>query len=319
MRNVLILLAAVFLTHQALAGHAEGNGGGGVVCRDNRGDVISVRLLDFYESEIIRPQVKIDVSGKTTDEIMAFVISRLRKTDKERADLYQQRANKFLSQVNWTHLPLAFTDDIGKLPFETDCRVEQIVNQSRPWNSFEKRFLVQRKLWDHLDPINRAGFILHEAIYREAIARGLRNSREVRVFNSLIFSGLLEAMSPTQYLDVLSDLRFDFYRWYDEEMKQTWVLFPKSPIFNSTYFEAGEACREMGGQLPGSQHFHRLVAKTLKQDIRDFIDGRRFLTSNDGDAVEVDGASIHFTVYEKHIPPCNSSVICVVGGSLPQE
>lgn len=69
--------------------------------------------------------------------------------------------------------------------FPRGCKIEQIAIQKEPAFPEDKRFTVSKDLWDLLDEDNKAGLVLHEIIYREALLYGHEDSVNARYVNSI--------------------------------------------------------------------------------------------------------------------------------------
>jgi hypothetical protein len=71
-----------------------------------------------------------------------------------------------------------------------------------------KRFSIQRQLWAQLSHDDRAGLVLHEIIYREAIEKGHKDSRMARYLNALVGSQQLDHFTQAQYDDRINKSGF---------------------------------------------------------------------------------------------------------------
>ncbi|MBK7890572.1 MAG: hypothetical protein IPJ84_06930 [Bdellovibrionales bacterium] len=210
MKWVVILFIA-FVSFQAQAtGRTVGNGGDVVVCENQAGVIESIELLDFYEGRILKG-IKTDFGSqaRTVDEKVATALARLERVSPARAQLYRERALQFFADTLFLEDGhLADIRDAGDIVIPNGCRIAQIANQSAPLYPDDKRYVIDRSLWTALDDDSRAGLILHEIIYREAIELGHENSVSTRLLNSGLCSQKIETMTVSQYTRFLTELGF---------------------------------------------------------------------------------------------------------------
>lgn len=206
-RNVLICffyMAAPF----AMAGQS-GNGGDVVVCIAD-GRIRSVELLDFYEAKTLR-KIQYSLGDKilSVEAKIELALSRLSPFSPVRVQDYLTQTRSFYSEALFLKgVKLDDIPDAGYLALPIGCHIEQIVIQKEPRFPGDPRFLVSQDLWDFLDNDSRAGLILHEVIYREAISYGHTDSIATRYFNSLIFGNKIKDLTMQTFLERLLLLPF---------------------------------------------------------------------------------------------------------------
>lgn len=168
-----------------------GNGGDAVVCRDSE-DRKTAELLDYYEARTLRGIIidmgPADLSVQSKADLALDRIARVRP---EWAARYAHRIQNFYRDAQFLKgYSLQDIPDSRHLTLPNGCKIEQLVIQRpvRPEN--EALFLVNEDLWDLLDNTNKAGILLHEAIYEEALKMGAKNSINTRYLNSKISSAL---------------------------------------------------------------------------------------------------------------------------------
>jgi hypothetical protein len=192
-------------------GYEVGNGGTVVVCKNSKPQIVSVELLDFYIARLKwiqfhaafgnYPPVKMKVS---------FALSRLSRLDAARAASYQNQADRFDSQTRFTDLAiLPDTNDYGDVALPAGCTIEQMIIQKNPIVDNEARYLIYRPLWSLLDADNQAGAMLHEIIYRDAIAHGHKNSIKVRALNAIVSSDELQNYDQEKYNSLMVSLNME--------------------------------------------------------------------------------------------------------------
>ena len=195
--NILLLVTTLItvmtaqITHAA-GGSGTGNGGDAVVCRGSAGNLLSADALDVYEAKVLR-SIDLKATGASTlEDSFAVLINRLKTFSPERAKRYKDFANFFSQNSLMVDAQLTDIPDSQNVITPTGCKVEQLIIQKEPETQFDKRFLVQKTLWESLSIDHRAAMLMHEALLRESLQMiGKYNeviqTRELRYVNSLVF------------------------------------------------------------------------------------------------------------------------------------
>ncbi len=153
------LAALMALSFSAIAGD-KGNGGYSVVCRNDDGTIASAELLDIYEGRLIH---NLNYS-KNSLNVAARLSAVQYKTLNNRPF-----SDKFIREIkniysNLVFIPegneLALTEDAFPSIKKKDCQFEQLANYT---NNGE--IIVSQEIYHHLDNLNRAALIVHEAVY----------------------------------------------------------------------------------------------------------------------------------------------------------
>jgi hypothetical protein len=209
--SFLILLTMFPFQFLWATGRTVGNGGDVIVCETQAGQLQSIELLDFYEGRVLKGiQTELGEIGLTIEQKIAFALERMKRVSPVRAERYAKDAASFFDETLF--LDDAILEDIpdtGNMVIPRNCRVAQIANQSTPLYPDDKRYVIDRRLWNALDNTGRAGLILHEVIYREALELRHDNSVSVRFLNANLCSRKIEGMSVQQYTKFLQDLGFE--------------------------------------------------------------------------------------------------------------
>jgi hypothetical protein len=186
-----------------------GNGGDGVVCRDSDKVIRSIELLDFYEARVLRSAV-IDLGAAPTLEArMQVALQRLERVSPRRAQSYLLTMNQFFENAQFLKdTELVDVEDSLHLILPKGCKIEQLVIQRPKVLPGEMMYSVNQDLWDHLDLTQRAGLILHEVVYREAIESAHSDSRAARYLTALIASPKFETISQIEFVELLKMLKF---------------------------------------------------------------------------------------------------------------
>ena len=184
-----------------------GNGGDVVVCRDGQNKILSVELLDFYEGRVLNGRHPLPMDGDT-DALVEIALQRLGKVNPTRQARYAKWAKSFHEEAAYIpNANLVDIDDSRHIVLPAGCTISQIAIQRPIREGIEKkRYVINDDLWKELNPLNQAGLILHELIYREAIEGDISDSKLVRLINSLIFSDTLSSVSFPSYAALLKDL-----------------------------------------------------------------------------------------------------------------
>lgn len=195
-----------------------GNGGDAVVCRDANKKIISTELLDYYEGRVLR-DMTFDLGAQTLSyqDKLELAMTRLERISPLRAALYRADIASFISNTKFlsgnTLVPIP---DAEPISYPDGCAIEQLAVQKTPEFPGDKLFTIDQDLWDQLSSDSRAGLILHEIIYKEALTYGHENSVYVRYLNSLLASpsGIGQIQTQKQVYDLMLLIHFsvtDFY------------------------------------------------------------------------------------------------------------
>jgi len=213
-------------------GGQEGNGGDVVVC-PGRG----VELLDFYEARTLR-NIKIEPRGEADYRvILAELLAANRpsfpglveKLELEIAKFHEE--SLFLSGVNLTDIP-----DSRHIALPAGCTIEQIAIQRAPIYPQDKRYTVSVDLWNQLSPLDKAGLVLHEVLYKHGLEGGISHSMDVRYLNSIFFAGIFANLNDRDRFQILFNSRQPIF---DVVRNGAWLSFP--------VYETTQSCSDFNG------------------------------------------------------------------------
>lgn len=205
----LATLLCAFIGASLFAGGSTG-GGNVVVCKDATTGKETIRLLDYYEGEILYDLVPELGTGKTESDMVTHVTDRLKSFDKKRAERYQKAADDFMANTRFvSNVTLPNINDHAYVPLEADCKIEQIAVQNISPFPQSKKFTIRKDFWTKLSMQDKAGLMLHEIVYEEALAIGHTNSKSARYFNSLISSSKFSKYTAAEYQDRLELIGFE--------------------------------------------------------------------------------------------------------------
>lgn len=195
-----------------------GNGGNLIICEDNQ-----PQLLDYFEGLHDRGiEVDHGSSGEFSERIES-VLRRLERINPERALRYRTWFKTFFLETRFFEegkiLPIR---DVGPIVIPSECNVQQVAAQ-RPTSEImpgDSRYLIDRRFWQKLSHLDKAGLVLHELIYREAIESNQRSSPRVRYFNQILSSAQISRYSEKDMLGLirLVGMRFAEYKGFELDL-----------------------------------------------------------------------------------------------------
>lgn len=222
-------------------GNEVGNGGGVMLCET------SAEALDYYEARTLRGiQIDLGPESSSVEQKISVAIARLDRLDTVRAAAYAEEAGRILREMNLNEGALPEINDRGQVYVPPHCQVVQAALQRKPHLPRDPRYVFNRPVWERLDATQRAGLVLHEVIYRDALQRGHDDSVRARYFNSILSSKEIEALDAKGYAALLRDSWLGEYvltKFYAPT--STYMRFiSESPM---TLAEAEEFCSTVEG------------------------------------------------------------------------
>ena len=179
-----------------------GNGGDVLVC-DVEGQK-TYEMLDTYQARV---DFKLSVSPYPDSPYKDIVIGILRRLKYQQPRLARQYLDifmKFESEADFLPgITLVDVPDTGAQVIPSNCHVEQIAVQRASDEILpgQKRYVISKDLWDHLDEFNKAVLVLHEIVYNRSLGllcappsvfvRYLTSHLIVDDFDLVDFQGLL--------------------------------------------------------------------------------------------------------------------------------
>lgn len=191
--NLILILVSIFAIllkplHTFAGGGMDGGGGRSVVCRDSKGQIVSAELFDFYEGRV-KYRLNPILSAEPYEGQVEKIVQRVG----------QGRGPQFIEHLkSYTNFVIAskqiLPDGTGLLPVEDsehvispprNCQYEQLANFTA-----QNQVLINGEIWNALDSTNKAGLVLHEAIYKVFRNYGATNSSRARKAVAYTFSGV---------------------------------------------------------------------------------------------------------------------------------
>lgn len=199
---MMTLIHLLFYSVLSLAGGDwVGNGGNVISCGN------SLRLLDYFEAdEQRRIPLELGPNHMSFQQKVYYVLHRLEDVNPTRAKMYKKWFRTFDEETQWffvgKFLPIR---DSGVVIIPEECEIKQVAMQ-RP-NALimpgDQRYVIDLRLFEKLSEDDKAGLVLHELIYREAIELGIASSPGVRYFNQVISSYLMRTFDSRMMLDLV--------------------------------------------------------------------------------------------------------------------
>ncbi|WP_413290663.1 hypothetical protein [Bdellovibrio sp. HCB337] len=182
-----------------------GNGGSAVVC------TLPIRMYDAVEAKarygmepVLPKGPSADYCQKQNDNctlVAKTIVSRLKKMDPQLETILQSLVNNFWSEAMLTYYDLLPVHDTGVGFIERGCELKQLAIQHRPLFEEDRRYFIDRKIWDHMFDDQRAVLIVHEVLYNYALQLlpETNSSEKIRYFNALLLSNKISVLAPEKY------------------------------------------------------------------------------------------------------------------------
>jgi len=192
-------LLLLFFSTALMAGDEKGNGGDVLICPDR---TPKYEVFDIFEARFIRRfPLDLGANALSVDEKMLLLLERLNKYSPTRARLYQQWYQEFMQEAQFfADIDLGEVNDSDHILIPAGCKIKQIIIQREVSLPGDKRYIIDKNLWDHLDNDNIAALIMHELIYREM---NQETSVHVRYFNSFLFSDKISQLTKAEFILLL--------------------------------------------------------------------------------------------------------------------
>jgi hypothetical protein len=205
------ILMLVFASLSAYAANGSGaHGGDAIVCEAANG-TRTVEVLDYFESSQTLGLTPSLGTSRSYIERAKFALSRLRGLDLTAYTQYVKWVDQFDSEMQ-----LADRSRIKNIDDSTELikpngkcvrnyKIQFAVQLASP-RDFDKRYIIDKALWEGADLTQKAGLVLHEIFYREAI-NGTpvpKTSNGVRYFNAVVSSSAGNGLSLETYENLLA-------------------------------------------------------------------------------------------------------------------
>lgn len=201
-RSSLVLISAVAFS--VAWANRIGNGGNVVVCKD------SIQVLDFYEASV-SSKFPSDSEKRDYKTIAEDVFKRLKPISKKLSEQYLNRLNSITQDIDFKE-GVALTDVKDSLytfkPEDKNCEVQQIAIRKEEALPGEKRFVIDKKLWDRLDSRNKSALIVHEIIYEHLNKLGETTSVKARKVVVYLYN---DQINSKEFWNLIKSLKLPIY------------------------------------------------------------------------------------------------------------
>ncbi|MCT4643034.1 MAG: hypothetical protein N4A33_12155 [Bacteriovoracaceae bacterium] len=274
---IMLIILFTCLQNQSLAGLERGNGGDFVICKQD-GVIQSVNLLDYYEGEVLRNAfANFGDETESLDEMVYHVLDRVKKFDLNRYQMYLTwyktffQETKFISNVTFYDVKDSF-----HLFFKKNCGVQQVAYQRTKPFSWEKRYIINKDLWDIAPLKVKAGLVLHEIFYREALSYShTTDSVLTRRYNSILSSEEFETFTKVEYINLLSSTRLSL----DDFIIKRGSRHQRFVEVQDNYTNYALVCRD-GNQIISAKAFD-ITQGSYLSDFNMILDGEDIRSSKD--------------------------------------
>lgn len=186
------------------SGNRIGNGGNVVVCKD------SIQILDFYEASVT-PKFPGGSSQLDYKAIAQDVFKRLKPISKKLSTQYLERLEFITKEIDFKD-GVVLTDVKDSLhsfkPADSSCEVHQIAIRKDDVLANEKRFLIDKKLWNRLDSKNKSALIVHEIIYEHLNKLGEMTSVKARKLVVYLYD---DQINSKEFWSLIKSLKIPIY------------------------------------------------------------------------------------------------------------
>lgn len=201
MKFFLIVLLSSFISNFAFSGDKIQNGGNVIVCPN------SIELLDYYEARLSGKSLQLETGHTTYFEKLSTLFKKWESVAPQRMALYKEWLKEFNDDAGiYSGVEIPAIPDTGSIVIPSGCKVIPAAFQRRDGDIFpgEKRYVVSKDLWDLMDENQKAGLVLHELIYREAIKSQHATSLPTRYLNG--FLSTEENIVADKYFSVVAKM-----------------------------------------------------------------------------------------------------------------
>ena len=245
--KIIIFLGLTIFSLNSFADRIVGNGGDILQCQKNSNSPVTFELFDLFEARDQRGmEIDYPENVKGPLAIAEEVIKRLEKISPRRVETYLEWARNFEKEALFkSNINLTNIDDSLHFYTPVHCQLKQIAIQQTPRFFGDKRYVVNKDLWDAGDDYQRAALITHEIIYREYLnLHGTSNvdSRSVRYFNSILWSNRAKDFTVKQFIKFIQELRFEYAEHNGVKIQ---VYTPEDDLndemsWDPVYYDSGE-------------------------------------------------------------------------------
>lgn len=199
-----MLLNLFSFSFAAWAGRYVGNGGHIVECK-REGESAKYELLDFAEATYYNP-LFVPYKGekfRNLDDAIQKVSTRISRLSPQRALIYRKKIQEILELHPFVEEDLVLTRDSLHYGIPVNCTLKQLAIRLNPSiDSYQNRWVIDKKIFDKLSIESQVGLLFHEAIYDELIESGDSDSVRTRFFNAALAGDSFSRFNFQQFWDL---------------------------------------------------------------------------------------------------------------------
>lgn len=178
-KDMTLILSLLTIPLLANAQDRVGNGGDVLVCPGQK-----MIMLDTYELSTNGEELGFDPTTQDPFTKVERKMAELSKVSKLRGARYLEWLSSFPREAQFRPgIELPDIDDEGLVVIPRGCKLEQIAVQAKSEDVpvLGYRYIINKDLWDQLDPDNQAVLLMHELVYREQLTANPKVLSSLRV------------------------------------------------------------------------------------------------------------------------------------------
>lgn len=289
-------------------GSIAGNGADVVVCPPGSGQG-SLELLDFFELKLY-DHASPSLPQGTPDEMLSGILQDLSQRSPLRAASYSDEWKQFWSRAK-LESSLPDIPDSHNIFLPDGCHLKQLIIQHR--TNGVPTYEVNSDLWGQLSDQQKAGAVLHELLYGEAMDAGQSTSENARAFLRFLLRD--RAWLSLQYGILKEVLQLHFTRWLEVVLPAGEELMFREEELNPGTLVEGSALRGQfsvacGAHVASGVWFNHCGRFQLPFHVR--IDNDRIISLDDGQTYAVDGKVLGLPFPVKDYDPNYSNFVPTV-------
>ncbi len=274
MRSIFFFIA--LLCSSISMGNAKvvGNGGNVIVCKDAREKVTSVQLLDYFELQQNGGSLQLNPALGDFTAMLKNLLARWKTVAPKRMEQYSKWLDSFISEAGfYSGIEIPPTEDTGVIGIPTGCAIHPAAFQRPDSEIFPgvRRYTLSKDLWDQMSEVQRAGLVLHELIYREAIQSLHATSFATRYLNGYLSSSITP--DADTYASIVSQMPLQWVEYGAGFLLEIGIIQTGDsglPLF----YRKGSASSNGYVKSDISSIFANVSAKHLKIDFEELPDWR---------------------------------------------
>lgn len=176
MKSLVTIITIISSISFAFArGGVDGGGGNAVVCRDNQNKIISAKMLDLYEGEVLHGLTYEDLEEDNLDNELKKLLESIYGKENSQSSYWLFKSIKDNLKLLPKGVALKPIDDSGHIIIPEGCKIEQVANFYNLTNIY-----IVSDIYNAFSPLDKLALILHEAIFFEERESFVKDSKYTR-------------------------------------------------------------------------------------------------------------------------------------------